>query len=331
MIDIKYEFLGRKAPLREKFEELLRYSGYYRTSAESLLGFLLLFGISLSVIAFFIIFLVTGSLHHSVLSLVLVFLAFYGNPFIYLSLVSNRRSAEVNTILPDALQLMAANIRAGMTTERAIWLSARPEFGPLEDEIHRISSKVMGGEPLTKALDNISKNINSNLLDRAVKLMNEGIRSGGEMATLLDETATDIRTAQNMREKVKANVTMYSMFIVFASVLGAPLLFALSVYFIEVTSSLWVEEMVATEGFGDMGSGMMSMEGPQIDPSTLKLFSIGAISITTFFGGMIIGLIQKGKSINGLKYSPLMMAAGLTVFFIANILVTRVFGGFVGL
>lgn len=327
---MSYEFLGRKAPLRKKFQELLKYSGYYRASADRLLGFLVVSGLVLGAIAFVVIFLMTRNLVYSILSYPAVFLIFYGTPFVYLSAVATRRASEVDRILPDALQLMAANVRAGMTTERAIWMSARPEFGPLEDEIHRISSKVMGGVSLTQALDEMSEHISSDLLDRAVKLMKEGIQSGGEMATLLDETATDIRTAHNMRDKVRANVTMYSMFIVFASVIGAPLLFALSVYFIEVTTELWVDEMAAAD-FEGMGGMMMDMGGPEIDASTIRYFSIAAISITTFFGGMIIGLIQKGKSISGIKYSPLMMIAGLTVFFIASVVVTRLLGGFVGI
>lgn len=327
---MKYEMIGRKLPWKNRFKKLCKYSGYHKTPVKRFLGFLLLFSAALSTGVSLIVFLVMNSITYAAMVWVGLFVGLHGVPLGYFATVSNKRAAEVDEILPDALQLMAANIRAGMTTERAIWLSARPEFGPLEDEIHRVSSKVMGGKPLSKSLQEMTGRIDSDLLDRAVKLMTEGIRSGGEMATLLDETAGDIRTAQNMKKKVKANVTMYSMFIVFASVLGAPLLFALSVYFIEVTSSLWVGEMASAD-MGGMGGSMMSMEGPDIDPSTLKLFSIGAISVTTFFGGMIIGMIQEGNSTSGLKYSPFMLAAGLAVFFIANIVVTKVFGGFVGL
>ncbi len=329
---MRYESIGRKLPWEKKFDELLTYSGYHSSPVNRFLGFLLLLSLALAAGSSVFVLIFTGNVVYTLATFLSVFVGIHIAPFGYFSMVASKRAKEVDSILPDALQLMAANIRAGMTTERAIWLSARPEFGPLEKEIHKVSSKVMGGKPLSEALDEMSDRIDSELLDRAVKLMTEGIRSGGEMATLLDETAGDIRTAQNMKEKVKSNVTMYSMFIIFASVLGAPLLFALSVYFIEVTSSLWVEEMVATDGFGDMGGGaMLSMEGPDIDASTLQLFSIGAISVTTFFGGMIIGMIQEGNSISGLKYSPFMLAAGLAVFFVANILVTRVFGGFVGL
>ncbi|MFP4151113.1 MAG: type II secretion system F family protein [Candidatus Aenigmatarchaeota archaeon] len=328
---MEWKALGRKVPWKERFEELLDYAGYYKVSGEEVAGMFLALGIAAGAGSLGIIFIITKSLLYSLVSLVTFFTALQLAPFVYLSLTANSRAGEVDTILPDALQLMAANIRAGMTTERAIWLSARPEFGPLEEEIHRLSSKVMGGKPLPEALKEMSSNIDSDLLDRAVKLMIEGIRSGGEMATLLDETATDIRTAQNMKEKVKANVTMYSMFIVFASVLGAPLLFAISLYFIEVTSELWAEELTAMEGVGEMGAGMISMKGPQIGAATLELFSVGAIAVTTFFGGMIIGLIQEGEATSGLKYSPLMMAAALAIFFVANLLVTRLFGGFIGL
>lgn len=329
---MRYEMIGDKLPWKDKIDELLSYSGYIGAPAGRLTGFFAIFGSALAVVTFFEVFLFTDKALFALFGGAGAFAAFQAAPYLFLSVIADRRAVEVDKILPDALQLMAANIRAGMTTDRAIWLSARPEFGPLETEIKRVSSKVLGGEPMSKALNQMNKHVDSSLLDRAVKLMIEGIRSGGEMATLLEETASDIRTAQNMKRKVKSNVTMYSMFIIFASVFGAPLLFAISLYFIEVTTELWGAQMSqVSEGFSSsIGGGIISMEGPQVAPAELRLFAIAAIVVTTFFGGLIIGLIQEGKATRGLKYSPLMAGGALGLFFAAKYLVTKLFGGMIG-
>ena len=60
-------------------------------------------------------------------------------------------------VLPDALQLMSSNLRAGMTPERALLLAARSEFGPLSDEINRVGKEVAVGKGVDEALLDITK------------------------------------------------------------------------------------------------------------------------------------------------------------------------------
>lgn len=326
-----YKAIGTRLPWREKTGVLLDYAGYEGSDPAVFTAKFFYAGVALSVATAVPVYLFFGLLF-SLAAAASVFVLVQALPYFMLVIIADRRAREVETILPDALQLMAANIRAGQTTERAIWLSARPEFGPLEDEIKRVSSKVLGGESIDDSLQEMTKRIDSSLLDRAVKLMMEGIRSGGEMATLLEETAADIRTAQEMRKKVKSNVTMYSMFIIFASVFGAPGLFAVSLYFMEVTSKLWGEQMSNVgQTLSQVGAGsVVSMQGPQVSPSQLQIFSISVIVLTTVCGGFIIGLIQEGKASRGTKYIPPMVAIALAVFFGGKFLIDMFFGGLIG-
>lgn len=326
-----YKFIGSKAPWKEKIGKLLMYAGDDETDPAVLLGKFFFGGIILSLISVIPLYLFLGTMF-SIFGAISIFVLLQVTPYLYLVMIMDSRASEVETVLPDALQLMAANIRAGQTTERAIWLSARPEFGPLEEEIKRVSSKVLGGESIEDSLEEMTERINSDLLDRAVKLMIEGIKSGGRMATLLEETASDIRTAQEMRKKVKSNVTMYSMFIIFASVLGAPGLFAISLYFMEVTTELWAGQM---SGMGDklsqVGSGsVISMEGPQVSVFELQLFAVAVIVLTTVSGGLLIGLIQEGKASRGAKYIPAMTGVALALFFGGHFLINMLFGGIMG-
>ena len=50
--------------------------------------------------------------------------------YFILSFKVEDRTARIEKVLPDMLQLIAANINAGMTSFQAIKLSARKEFGP---------------------------------------------------------------------------------------------------------------------------------------------------------------------------------------------------------
>jgi hypothetical protein len=244
-----------------------------------------------------------------------------------LYLKGNKRAKEIEKVLPDALQLIAANIRAGMTPDRAIWVSARAEFGALEKEFKRVGAETLGGETLSTAFLNMGERVRSVVLKRTVKLIVEGLESGGQLATLLAETANEIRSLQLMEKEMTASVAMYTMFISFASLVGAPLLYGISTFFMEILT-----KMTADIGIGDISSqattmGVRTMSvAATISPAFLFKFALLAVTITTFFAALMIGLIKRGDEKQGFIYAPLFVTVGLLVFWIVRHLVMSMFG-----
>ncbi len=252
-----------------------------------------------------------------------VFFSIFGfmNALIILSV--DRRGRFVDEILPDALLLLSANIRAGYIPSRALILSARKEFGPLSVAIRKAGKEIMTGASLEEGMLDIPKRIKSKDLTRTIKLIIEGIRGGGQIVTLLEENATDIRRRQAIQNEIKANIMMYAIFIAFAGCLGAPGLYALSGYLTTTTSSLSPDSTMSTELTSKMA--FIQMGGIEISEAFLFQFSIAAILITTIFGGLILGLINSGKEKDGLKYAPILAIIALLVFFGANFLVNTMF------
>ncbi len=323
-----YERIAYFLPEKYKsgLKQTLVYAGFEKKDTEKLIGFAALFSLSIGLVIFFLATLmnfgliaVGAGLLSAAASLAFIHISFL--------MIADSRGREIENALPDCLQLISANIRAGMTIDKAVWLSARKEFGILEEEIRKVGAKTFGGRPIKFALQDMTTSIKSTILDRTIKLIIEGMESGGELAKLMDETANNIRTQQTLRKEIYGSVMMYTLFIAFAAVLGAPLLFAISIYFIEVTSKLWTMPVAASAGAGNMG--FLKMTGPQIPPGDLFLFSIATIMVTTFFGSMIIGLIQYGQEKRGLKYVPAFMGAALAMFFVANFLIRMLFGGMI--
>jgi len=246
-------------------------------------------------------------------------------------LIADSRALQVENILPDALQLMAANVRAGMTVDKAIWLSARPEFGIFEEEIRRAGAKSVAGKPLKVALTEMTETIKSEILTKTVKLIIEGIEAGGELAQLLEETANNIRVKQVLKKEIKSSVTAYSIFILFATVLGAPALFSISLFFVETMTRLWAPDIlggVTIRGEFTGGGFLSHASGPTITPDQLFWFAIACLSIMGFFGSLTIGLIQTGKEKDGLKFIPLLMVGSILMFLLAHTIISNVFSGF---
>ena len=263
-------------------------------------------------------------LEHALIIFPIVFFGIFCLMHGFLILAVEKRTIFVESILPDALQLMSANIKSGFIPSRALILSARKEFGPLSEAIKRAGKEMMTGKSLQESLQEVPKNIKSEVLETTINLVVKGIKAGGQLVALFEETSIDIRRRDSIKKEVKANILMYGIFIGFAGCVGAPVLYALSSYLVGTIGRLGSVASVPSEFQTRLP--MMKFGEMQIDEGFLFLFSIAAMVITTVFGGLIIGIIDTGKEKGGIKYIPIMLVTALSVFFISGLLINVMFG-----
>ena len=262
-----------------------------------------------------------------ILAFVLMLFLFWILFYVIVDLKIFKRKVDIEDVLPDYLQLTASNIKSGMTIDRALWYAVRPRFGVLAKEIETVAKETMRGEDLKEALQKFADKYESVLLKRSISLLIEGLDAGGQMGDLLNKIAINIQENRIMRKEMAANVTTYVIFISFATVAAAPVLFALSGILIKVISSLGgalggVTSASATAGLG------ISFSGTGIQYSDFRIFAIVSLLITSFFSAVIIATIKKGSAKNGFKYIPIFAAISVSLFFIADRILGKLWGVF---
>jgi len=264
------------------------------------------------------------------IALIFLFGLFFGLQILFFVLVmlkADNRRKEIESMLPDALLLMSANVRAGMTIDKALWMSSRSEFGVLEEEFRRMASETLGGKSISNVFERMTNRVNSKIFKRASLLLVRGIELGGSLAKLLVEVSSDIRNSMLLQKEIDAATAMYTLFIVFASIFACPMLFAVSTFYVESSTDIWASQRQ------DMGPGAqtdissMNIAESQIDINIVKYFATAAIFITTFFGALTIGLIQTGNVKTGIRYLPFFVIGGLLIYFLVYIGISSAFGG----
>ncbi len=319
--------------LPEKYQEfIIRESVYagYRANVEKFVFWLLAayaFIIAATLAAMLVI---SPPLWISALMMFFLITTAVSAPYLVFSSSADSRKKEIDDVLPDFLLLVAANIRSGLTIDRAILFSARPEFGSLSVEFKKVAFEIYGGASLETAFSKLTKRIKSGILERTISLIVEGIKSGGAVAKLLEEIAIDIRNTETLQKEIRASVMMYVMFIFMAAVIGAPALFAISTFLIQGTMAMWGDMDMST-GPEMEGTGAISIAAPSLDGTVFGYFAIAVIIITTTFSGILISLIQSGNARQGLKYCPIFTSIALLVYFAAKEVLFRVFGSMLGL
>ncbi len=314
--------------------KVLLQSGYENFDSRTFLGFVLFTAVGALLTAFF----VSGFFFNDKLIQVgLAAAAFAGVLVLFyliLNMAADARARKIEEILPVALQMISTNIRAGMTLENAIWSSARPEFGPFKDEVQRMSARAFGGMPLSETLKEMPERVNSQIVDRAIRLINEGVTLGGEMAHLLDQVAFDIRSTQLLQKEIAVATTTYAIFIVFAAVIASPLLFSISTYYSVLNEQIAEKQLSGNAGMGGSDSqfqaqaqshGLNNLPGlsggdskkkeNSITSNDIRNFSVAAIVLSSIFSSMILGMIMEGKATRGLKFAPIFIIVSLFLYF----------------
>lgn len=292
---------------------------------EKYTGFSVIYGtiLFLSIFSILIILNITTTIFSAIISLIIliVFEVFMHGILI---LVADSRANFTEEILPDALRLISSNIRSGLTPDKALMLSARPEFGPLEEEIRKAAKKTLSGESIEDAIKIIPERINSRPLERTINLISEGMAKGGSLQQLLDGLANDIRETRLMKKEVSAQVMVYAIFIFFAVCIGAPILLAVSGHLVRTMSEL--SKTIDVKQTITAGFLTLRFQTFEIEASFLLLYSLASLSVTSVFGGMLIGLLQEGSEKAGLKFIPVLLIIGVSIFLVTRMLITKFFG-----
>ncbi len=323
-----YRILARFYPkhLRKTYIDLLRYSNI-KVNPDRFIGFMLFFGFGLAISLGFY----PASLFNLPLILVMfgLFIIFEVIIYMWLVLKADAKSRFIEDVLPDGLQLMSSNLRAGMTVDRALLLSARDEFGPLQEEISFVGKEISTGMEIDKALLSMTKRVRSDKLDKTINLIASGIKSGGKLADLLDQTAKNLRSQQIVEEKVRSNVLMYVIFIFVAVGVGAPMLFGLSTYLVQILTTTLASVQIPTE-VSATSTLPLVFQGATITPEFVTIMAVISLIMSSILGSLVIGLIAKGKERYGFKYLPYLLILSIVLFLLVRKLVAQVLTGLFG-
>lgn len=229
-----------------------------------------------------------------------------------LSLKASARIKKMEITFPEVISLMASNLRSGITIDTSFLLSARPEFDPLDKEILEAGKEISTGKDIVFALKSMSDRIGSEKISKVILLIISGLRAGGNISDLLEETAKNMREKEVLEKKTASTTLMYVIFIFFAVSVGAPALFGLSSVLVEIIINL-------ASKMPDLSNVQTTMPFTltqvSISLNFVIYFSLLFITVTDFISCFVIGLVSKGEGKAGLKFFIPILVISMTLFF----------------
>lgn len=291
--------------------------------------FQILLATLLTAVVTLVVYLLTANIQHALLSgfftLMLCLLYFITHNH----LVQSTRVHQMEEVFPDFIELVASNLRAGMTIDRALLLSARREFSPLDTEIEALGKEILTGKELTAALYDLAARTRSEKIQKTANIISTGITSGGNLSVLLEETAVNMRERIFVEKRAASNVLMYVIFIVFAISIGTPLLFGLSSILVEILASI-LANIPAIETQTTQASIPLTLTSIHISTAFIWYFALAFIIMTDILASLILGLVSRGEEKAGLRYVAPLIAVSVGTFIAIRFFLTQYFESFFG-
>ncbi|MBS3103764.1 type II secretion system F family protein [Candidatus Woesearchaeota archaeon] len=316
--------------IRQRIGIYLEKTGKYEVPFDTY-GKVFVFSFAISILAYALLlysylksaglalFLILSFLSLTALQLGLVFVMLIGF-WLYYEFVIFRRTREIEEVLPDFLEQVSVNLRAGMSFDRALWNSVNPDFGVLEREIEIVSKKVMTGDDTEQALKEFANKYNSTLLQESMDMIIIGIRAGGNISELIDRVVANVKEVHYLNEELIASVTSYVIFISVIAVVISPVLFALSFNLMQIIQGLGDKLTVTNYG------NVLNFGDNLLNPKDFILFSKIAIVIIAGISSLIIADLREGSIKAGLKYIVLFAPIAYIIYLVALAGLSGAFG-----
>jgi Flp pilus assembly protein TadB len=305
----------------------LIYAGVEMT-ADEVISVTLVYSVVVAVIAYLIAIVLDAPQIITLIVVVAAGATVWILPLVLLSILTTNRTNAVEETLPDILSMVAQNMKAGMTSYNALWSAARPEFGPLAIEIQDVAKATLTGIPLTDALIGMTNHVRSTKLPRSIRLIIQGMKSGGDLPQVLQAITIDMRREQNLKKQMAAETSAHAIFIIFAIMIGAPLLFSVSFQFITIFSTM-MTKLNVEDLSKNAPASMVTLSPMAITPDFFNFYAILILAISGFFAAMLVGILRTGNPISGIASTPAFVAIPIAVFYAMKFALGLVFSSMI--
>jgi len=214
--------------------------------------------------------------------------------------LAQRRAAELERMLPDALRQMASTLRAGVGIDEALEDIAKLKYGALSREFERAVMEIRRGRQLNSALLALAHKSDSLLFERAFGLIVEGIERGAALADVLDAVSSDIREVHMIQRERKTATTQQVLFLLATALLAAPLIMGLTVA---------------------IGEGLMKASTRVILPEGTSTIILLFVVIQAVISSLAIGVVRYGRMMKGITFSIPFIVVSMCMFYAARFLI----------
>ena len=238
------------------------------------------------------------------------------SPFVIDLMLENKRESDMSQMFLEFSRNLSESVATGTPISKSIINMKKKDFGPLTGNVQKLANQIELGIPVNSALKNFAFDVDNVVISRAVALIIEAERAGGEINYILDSVAKSIDEVEKLKKERKAAI--YSLvvqgYIIFFIFLGIMLIMQFKIIPL-VGESKFVDFSKVTDFTQTYGSSKPVTDFPKIQISNQFLYLLVTQGL---FAGLAIGKLTEGSIRNGVKHSFILAVVAFLVSTGAN-------------
>ncbi len=240
-------------------------------------------------------------------------------PFVMGVILENKKEEEITEMFLEFSRNLAESVATGTPVSKSIINMKKKNYGELTPHVQKLANQISLGIPVGKALETFSTDVGSRVVNRAIALIREAERAGGEIDYILESVAKSISEVDKLKKERKSAV--YSLvvqgYIIFFIFIGIMLIMRFHILPLAGSTGAFGKFTV-----GDLNS-LPSSAGndSQFDIQTLSRPFLILLIAQGILAGFTIGKLAEGNIKAGIKHSFILSITAFLVSTGANLFV----------
>lgn len=234
-------------------------------------------------------------------------------PFVAEIAMRNKKEEQISEMFLEFSRNLAESVTTGTPISKSITNVSKKNFGPLNPYIAKLANQISIGIPVNRAMQTFAKDVNNPVITRAVGLISEADRAGGEIDYILDSVAKSISEVEKLKKERKAAISSlviqgYIIFFIFIAIM-------LVMEFKILPLAAKVGEIGALNNelsFTGQPPGQR-LSGEGFSPDKLSNLFLYLLLVQGFFAGFAIGKLTSGTLRAGVKHSFIFMISAFLI------------------
>jgi len=231
------------------------------------------------------------------------------SPFVYSIIYETKVSNEKEEMFLEFSRNLVESVKTGTPISKSIVNIKDKSYGVLSQHVEKLANQISLGIPLNAALKTFSREVNNKTISRALTLIGQAERAGGDIGRILESVTEAVRMSEKLKKERKATISTlvvqgYIIFFVFVIII-----LVMQFQIIPMISGI---ADVGIEGI--LGGETATGAGEEVSVSFLYL-----LLVQGFFSGLAIGKLAEGSIKAGIKHSFALMLMSFLISAIANI------------
>ena len=233
------------------------------------------------------------------------------SPFI-ISIISESKTAwKKEDMFLEFARNLVESVKTGTPISKSIINMRGKAYGVLGQHVDKLANQISLGIPLNVALNVFSKDANNKGISRALTLIGQAERAGGNIGEILEAVAKAVNMSDKLKKERKSTISTlitqgYIIFIVFMVII-----LIMQFYIVPMISGISEFDTAELGGIGGGGT----IEAEEISTAFLYL-----LLIQGFFSGLTIGKLSEGNIKAGIKHSFALVLLAFLVSSTANLI-----------